>query len=159
LEADEQVEVDTIVDNFKTANTARTIETKFIHWHSCLDFFKPLFLATLSEPEKNKVNKGMSFSMQLVFLFDRAGVSVTDLLPAETIESIRKAIQGEGKAPDLPFTSIRNEYIHDGFHAFKDHEREAVDLTRKMRALAERLLLSYMNLDSESTSLGKPSFY
>ena len=159
LEAEEQVEVDTVIDNFKTANTARTIETKFIHWHSCLDFFKPLFLKGLPEGEKNRVNNNMSFSMQLVFLFDRANVSIDDLIPAETIENIRKAIEGEGKAPDLPFTSIRNEYIHEGFHSFRDREREAIDLTRKMRALAERLLLSYLDLDPTSTSLGEPSLY
>jgi hypothetical protein len=153
-----QTDIDSIIDNFKTANSSDTIESKFIHWHSCLDFFKPLYFENLGEPERNRIEHNMSFSMQLIRLFDEAGTGVDDLLPDETIREIREAIKGEGDAPDLRFTELRNKYIHDGFHAFRGKEQETIDLRQKMRAIGERLLTQYMGVDHEDTSLGEPYY-
>ncbi|WP_441000756.1 hypothetical protein [Fodinibius sp. SL11] len=152
---DKQIEIDGIIDNFKIANIVRTLQTKFIHWHSCLDFFKPIYFEELPEKVKNRVNYNMSFSMQLIYLFDIADIEISDVLKDEPINKIRDSINGNGKAPDLKFTELRNKYLHDGFHVFNNQLQDVQRLTEKMRALAERLLTSYMEIDYSSTNLGE----
>lgn len=156
---DVQVTLDTIVDGFKVANCCRTLETKFIHWHACLDFFKTHIFKGLPSEDLNRIKNSMSFSMQLIHMLELSETSYKDLLEESVVEQILNAIEGKGKSQDLSFTAIRNQYMHDGFHAFEGHWREASDLTRTMRALAERVVLGIVGIDFKNTSLGNPSLY
>lgn len=139
--------IDRCIENFKIANTAESLQSSFIHWHSCLDFFRKIHLESST-----------SFSKDLVRMFDAQGIPLDDLLDSSTVQELRDAIkQGKRKAPAFDFTDLRNAYIHDGFEVFEGRAREASEMIRTMRALAERLLVKKAGLNPSETSLGDSS--
>ena len=135
----QKIALDTL-QNYKIANTAHTVESQFIHWHSCLDFFKKHYLM--------KGESTNNFSKDLIKVFDNNSIPLDDVLKHEPIDKIREAIKNKGNAPILTFTELRNAYIHDGFDAFHGQYDNANELKSIMRALAERLLTRYIGLES-----------
>ncbi len=135
--------VERTLRNFQVANCASTIESGFVYWHSCIDFFLKLHLG----------RDNRSFSLRLIEVCDNNSIHIEDLVDAASIAAFRR---GEKKVPPIRFTDLRNAYIHDGFDAFKDCYDEVFVLTNKMRALAERLLFNYLGIDYRETSLGHP---
>lgn len=144
LDPDKQKLVDRTIQNFKIANCSQTLDTKLIHWHSCLDFF----IKALGVNEN-------SFSKRLVKAFDEQNLEIDDLLPEKELKEIRKGIQKEMKVNDFDFAELRNKYIHEGFDSLVGRYHEVIEHHRTMRALAERLLLNYMGVDYRDTSLGR----
>jgi hypothetical protein len=140
LTDDQKKVVRETIRNFTTASCSRTIETKFIHWHSCLDFFKKLL---------SKEKKG-SFSYKLISVLDSARIYISDMICPNLLEKIRNSVDKKEKV-DFRFTELRNGYIHDGFDVFSPDYLEAVEQIEIMRVIAERLLLNYMGIDYKQT--------
>ena len=131
-----------MIDAMKIAYTMPIFEAEFIHWHSCLDFFKKIYSVERIKP----------FSRALVVMFDEAHIAIDDLLPADQLHEIRTATSG---IPKLAFTDLRDSYIHEGFDVFNDRFAIGFNMLLTMRSLVERLLLHQMGVPYVETSLGQ----
>lgn len=109
---------------------ASTIEDEFTKLHSLLDFLK-----------KKLNHPGKPFSANLVLACDEAQVEFEDLFPIPKREELSRKKQPKA----FRFTEIRNKFEHDGFEV--DSYQEMVNLQYKMYALAERLILSFLNVN------------
>ena len=125
---------DDVIYSYRIATRAKTIETKLIYYHSCLDLLKKSF----GFPKQ-------PFSLKLKNACKQAKVDFSDL-------GFPLGINNKDK---FRFNEIRDTFLHDGFH-IDDHEEVIIE-TRKMRALTERLMLSFLGIDYRETKLGLPS--
>jgi hypothetical protein len=126
---------DDVIYSYRIATRAKTIETKLIYYHSCLDMLKNIF--GFSKPP---------FTPQLKNACKKANVDLEDLdFPL-----------GVKKKAKLRFNEIRDAFLHNGFRI--DDHREIMIETRKMRALTERMILSFLGINYRETKLGFPSF-
>lgn len=141
---DVKIVVRKLINAMKIAYTMPVFEAQFIHWHSCLDFFKKVY----------GVQNVRGFSRALVRMFDQTGIAIDDLLSADQLQEIRRANNNQ-KVPMLPFTALRNSYIHEGFDVFQNRFAEGWNRLVTMRALVERLLLNQLGISYQDTSLGR----
>ncbi len=130
--------INKIINHFQVANCSRTLESKLIHWHSCLDFFL-----------KNNKYKKKSFSQRLLALCNNYNIKINDLVNQDLVNNVEN---GRGV---FGFTKLRNQYIHKGFDVFEGKYKEVIKEIEIMRAIGERLLLCYMEIDYKLTSLGE----
>jgi hypothetical protein len=135
LDEDRKMTFDTVIYSYRIATRAKTIETKLIYYHSCLDLLKKSFGFS-----------GKPFSSQLQNACKEAKVDFSDLEFPLSVKKVDK----------FRFNEIRDAFLHDGFHI--DDYQEVVRETRKMRALTERIILSFLGIDYRETKLGFPSF-
>lgn len=134
LEDAKKTDVDEVIRSYRIATRAETIETSLVYLHSCLDLLKKMF----DFP-------GMPFSRNIRQACQKARVDLEDLVFTPSTKVIDK----------FRFNEIRDAFLHDGFHI--DSYEEVISEIRKMRALAERLLLSLMGIDYRKTRVGYPT--
>jgi hypothetical protein len=126
--------------NIEISNCASTIETKLIHFHSCMDFFR------------KKYNKKCSnFSKDLIDLLDTNEIAIDDLVPKQQIDDIRNK---KSRNSAFKFTQLRNGYLHDGFEVFEGDYKAVVKEVDIMRCICERFILKRMGINHEDTILG-----
>lgn len=142
------------LQNFQIANCSRTIEMKFVYWHACLDFLTSFYLKNIVTKNPGSLR---SFSKKLIHVLDESEIDVSDLIDGDLLASIRTGIASNNWCPNLPFTSLRNSYLHEGFHAFENRWQPAFDMTRTMRAIAERMILSLLDMSRDGIKLGTNS--
>lgn len=131
--------------NIGIANLAHTIEDSLVRWHSCLDFFR-----------QKMGNGGRYPSGRILTTVNEAGIDITDLIEPKIVESIENAItqdEDEGKTK-FEFTRMRDDFIHQGFDSLRNEYDQVMVQNRIMRALVERLVLSYIGIDYRDTYLG-----
>jgi hypothetical protein len=129
-----------MLQSLEIANCAQTIETKLIHYHSCIDFFR------------NKFNKKKgSFSKDVIELLDERKISISDLIEEETLQNIRNKVKNKST---FEFTNLRNRYLHEGFDAFQDNYDSVMRQNDIMRCICERFILNCLGINYKDTVLG-----
>ncbi|RJQ57249.1 MAG: hypothetical protein C4517_17985 [Stygiobacter sp.] len=140
LSAEERLIILELIKNIEIANCSKTIETKLIHLHSCLDFFRKKY---------NK--KSSSFSKDLITLLDENQINVSDLILEDVLGSIRNSIKNKST---FKFTQLRNSYIHEGFDAFEGNYDSVMRENKIMLSKCERFILNRMGINYTDTVLG-----
>jgi len=131
--------IDELFEYFQIANCSKTIETKFIHWYSCLDYLKKYFGSSKRY-----------FSPSIVDIFDRNNIALDDVIDNNLLCKIRN----NNKKAIFEFTRIRNNYIHDGFGSIRDDYPIILNEIKKIIILCDRLFLRILNIDYKDTCLG-----
>lgn len=141
LDAPGRTVVDRVCGEFEIAATAGDVETSLVRWHSVMDFFCK---------RAGYDEHGQSTAKRVLKTCDAAGVRLDDLIDAAELARVRN---GEKRAA-FSFTTLRNAFVHDGFDVFDGRFADLCNAEEAARALAERLLLSLLNLGAEVGPLG-----
>lgn len=120
LDIAKQKQIIKILYYFQIAYCSPTIETKLIHWHSCLDVLR-----------KEYSYGNNKFSHSIVEIFDKNKIKIDDLVDSEKLDELRTY----KKKGCFRFTELRNNYVHDGFDAFHGIYNEVINETSKLRAI------------------------
>ena len=123
---------------FAIAATAGDVETSLVRWHSAIDFFC----------KRAGMDSG-SAGQRIVASCDALGVWLSDLADPRTIARLRAK-----KGGALPFTQLRNAFVHDGFEVFDGRFDELLESRKTARAIAERMLLARLAAGASGSHVG-----
>ena len=140
LDAEARETVDKMCDEFQIAATAGDLETSLVRWHSVIDFACKRSEQARGEGEVRKAKR------RIIDTCAAMGVDLAPLVGEETLESPNKG--------GLPFTDLRNQFVHEGFDVFEGKGDALVEGLHTARALAERMLLAILGLPAPLAYLG-----
>ena len=140
LDAETRATADKMCREFEIAATSGDLETSLVRWHSVVDF-----ACKRSEQDRGETRRLIT-KQRIIDTCDAMGVDLMQIVGSEAVAKPKKG--------EFSFTSLRNQFVHDGFDVFESKGSELVEGVHTARALAERMLLAVLGLDAPLAYLG-----